>query len=91
MANINAELEDEVAHLLVDKFGLEVELKQQASLEESLIDTIEQRVDEGPRVFVGRRQRGELLVARELDRHPAAARDHEGIRRAGQGPAQEPR
>jgi translation initiation factor IF-2 len=46
MANINAELDEETTQMLVDQLGLQVELHQAESLEQSLIDSLEGQEDE---------------------------------------------
>ncbi len=44
--NINAQLDEELAETLAMELGVDVEFKQQASLEESLIDELESHEDE---------------------------------------------
>lgn len=46
MANINAQIDDELAHILADDLGVELEFKAQESLEESLIEAIESQEDD---------------------------------------------
>lgn len=45
MVNINAQIDDEVAYALAEQFQVELDFKQQESLEESLISKIEAEVD----------------------------------------------
>ncbi len=46
MVTINAQIDDEVTRMLAEHFSVDLEIREQASLEDSLIKTMEEHVDE---------------------------------------------